>query len=292
MKLSLRRTIALCTAAAGCAAAGVLALAACGDNQTIVPTIAAYEGGVTPLSCVPNLDGKIESREAQPAIGVPATYLVSPQGRDRQVNVAGSVDKDGHQTWDFGTSFADDRAAVLQASNIAGKWYASSFPPNAFVTPFDAGATTEAVYVKDDAALRILGFASTEPNPPEGKTLVVYSTPVDVLRFPLAPGLSWTSSAEAKNATLRGLPFASKDTYEIRVDGSGRVTLPDLIVTQAMRVRTKLTVEPSAGATTTQRQTIFLFECLGEVARATSKIGETNDDFTTASELRRLGLAR
>jgi hypothetical protein len=42
---------------------------------------------------------------------------------------------------------------------------------------------------------------------------------------------------------------------------------------------------------TTQRQVGFLFECLGEVTRATSKLNEPDENFTTASELRRLGLA-
>lgn len=283
---TLGKTLAFAVATAACLGAA----AACGDNQTVVPTIAAYDGGVTPLSCVPNLDGKIEAREATPAIGIPATYLVSPG--ERQVNVAGSVDRDGRLQWDFGTSYADDRAAKIAASAIAGKWYASSFPPNAFVTPFDAGGSTEAVYIHDDTSLRILGFASARPDPPEGKTLLVYSTPIDVLRYPLTPGLAWTSKSEVRNGTLRGLPYAARDSYDIKVDGAGRVTLPDLVVTQALRVRTALTIEPSAGQTTTQRQVIFLFECLGEVARATSKTGETNDDFTTASELRRLGLVR
>jgi hypothetical protein len=36
------------------------------------------------------------------------------------------------------------------------------------------------------------------------------------------------------------------------------------------------------------RQTSFFFECFGEVARATSQPNETQDDFTTAAELRRL----
>jgi hypothetical protein len=32
-----------------------------------------------------------------------------------------------------------------------------------------------------------------------------------------------------------------------------------------------------------------MFECFGEIARATSQPNETNDDFTTAAELRRFG---
>jgi hypothetical protein len=39
----------------------------------------------------------------------------------------------------------------------------------------------------------------------------------------------------------------------------------------------------------TQRQVSFLFECFGEIGRATAQPKETNDDFTTAAEIRRLG---
>jgi len=269
-----------------------LTAAACGDNETIVPTLSPYDGGVTPLSCVPNLDGKIEAREAAPTLGVPATFLVSPQGLERQVSLGGAVDQAGRLSWDLGTSYADDRAAKITASSIEGKWYAGSFPPGAFVTPFDAAGTTEGIYSHDETALRILGFASKTEAPPEGKSLLVYTTPIELLRFPLAPGVTWTSKSIVRNATLRGLPYAATDTYVIKVDGAGQVTLPDLVITQAMRVRTAITIEPSAGQTTTQKQTLFVFECLGEVARATSKLGETNEDFTTASELRRLGLVR
>jgi hypothetical protein len=95
---------------------------------------------------------------------------------------------------------------------------------------------------------------------------------------------------EVRDATLRGLPHASRDTYEVRVDAAGRLELPDFTFTQVHRVRTRVTLAPAAGVTTTQRQVSFLFECLGEVARATSRPDEAEDDFTVAAEVRRLGL--
>ena len=110
-------------------------------------------------------------------------------------------------------------------------------------------------------------------------------------RFPLQPGAAWTSIGEVKDGTLRGLPFASRDTYDVKVDGAGELDLPDFVLTQVLRVRTNVSISPAAGAVTTQRQVGFLFECLGEVTRATSKLNEPNENFTTASELRRLGLA-
>jgi hypothetical protein len=134
------------------------------------------------------------------------------------------------------------------------------------------------------------GFASAEENGPEGKTLLVYAQPVALYRYPLEVGKTWVTVGQVSNGTLRGLPYAGRDTYTITVESSGRLDLPDLTFTQAMRVKTNVTAEPAVGAPVTRRQTGFVFECFGEVARATSRDGETQDDFTQAAEVRRLGL--
>jgi hypothetical protein len=54
-------------------------------------------------------------------------------------------------------------------------------------------------------------------------------------------------------------------------------------------VYTKVSIQPAAGESATTRQVSFLFECFGEVARATSQNGESDEDFNTAAEVRRLG---
>ncbi len=271
-------------------ALALVGLAACGDNQTH-PDRATYDAGpAQPLSCVPNLDGKIDRSELGAAIGVPARYLVSPVGVSRTVNQSGGVDAAGHKTWDFSTDYADDQAATISASAPTGKWYADKFPGAQFVSPFDAGGAVDAVYSEDDTAIYLLGLASSIQNPADGQTLYVYDAPVPFLRFPLAPGKTWTSVGTTKNQMLRGLPFAGKDTYEVTVDSEGQMILPDVTFTQAIRVRTKITIEPTVGATTAQFQTSWFFECFGEVARATSKINEGSPDFTSALEIRRLGL--
>jgi len=74
------------------------------------------------------------------------------------------------------------------------------------------------------------------------------------------------------------------------VDGAGELVLPDVTFTQALRVRTRTTIEPLVGQSTSQRQVSFFFECFGEVARATSLVDEPLEDFQTALEVRRLGL--
>jgi len=57
-----------------------------------------------------------------------------------------------------------------------------------------------------------------------------------------------------------------------------------------LRVRTRVQVTPAVGIPTSRRQVGFLSECYGEVARATSRDNETDEDFNTAAELRRVGL--
>lgn len=270
-----------------------LLFAACGENETPPPEKGPYVG-TTPaaLECVPNLDGKIDARELAPRFGVDAQYLVSPSGKERAVDLAGA-EESGRRVWRFGADFADDQVARFSAQKIDAKWYAGSFAgiPGAFVVPLDAAMTTDVVYSHSERGFFLHGVASKTPDPPEQKTLLVYDPPATLYQFPLSPGLSFRTTARVRNGTFRGLPFASDDTYDVTVDGAGELSLPDFILTQAMRVRTTVTVVPAAGQTTTQKQTSFLFECLGEVARATSRLGEPEQNFTTAAELRRLGLA-
>lgn len=267
---------------------------ACSTNETPPPQHAVYDGGVgTALPCVPNLDGKITSKELVPQIGIPATFLVSPLGKERTVDVLGAGNPQGKLSWAFAADFADDQVAKIAAQRLDGKWYATSFAglTNPVVVALDVGGRNEGVYTQDDTGFFLHGVASAAPDGPEGKTLLVYSAPIMLYRFPLENGSAWTSFAEVKNGLVRGLPYAGKDTYEVRVDGTGELNLPDFVLTQALRVRTKVTIAPSAGQITTTRQVGFLFECLGEVARATSKLNEPDDNFSAASELRRLGLA-
>lgn len=265
--------------------------AACSENLTVVDERTPYAPGqVEPLTCVPNLDGKIDSNELTPALGVRVNLLVSPAGKEQSVDLVPKPFEEGKVRWDYSVDRADDQAAAIEASSIKGKWYEKSFPETAFVAPFDVAGRTEAIYQHDASAVSLLGLASKEPNAPEGQTLYVYTAPIAIYRFPLTPGVTYTSVGEVRNATLRGLPYAGKDTYEVKVDAVGQLELPDVIFQQALRVRTKVTLEPAAGALTTQVQVSFLFECFGEVARFTSKTGEKADDFTVASEVRRFGL--
>lgn len=267
----------------------VLAFAGCDPNRTIPDRAAYTPPTATPLECVPNLDGKIDAAEVKTAFGVPVHYLVNPSGTKRAVNLAGVTDTAGRRVWDLATDYADDQVATVSASSLEGKWYRSSFPTGQFVAPLDLGASIDGVYSNDGSTLFLLGYASRDEMPTTGKTLIVYTTPIATFRFPLEPNKQWISVSEVRNGTVRGLPYAGRDTYQIRVDGAGSLELPDVTFTQAMRVRTTLSIEPSVGASVIRRQTGFVFECFGEVARAVSQDNEAMDDFTQTTELRRLG---
>ncbi len=280
MRPILLTVIAICSA--------LPSMVACSsENMTPPPTRARYgTPDAAPLSCVPNLDAKIEHTELQPAIGTPVQYLISPFGKDRPVDLVGKLEG-GRRVWSFGTDFQDDQVLEIVASTPTGKWYAPSFPTGEFVTPSDAGL--ESVYRHDEQGIWLLGLASAKESPPEGKTLLVYEQGVIVLKFPLEPGAKWVTTGTITNATIRGLPYAGKDLYEIEDDGVGKLVLRDFTFEQVHRLRTKVTLSPAAGATATRRQVQFFGECFGEVTRATSKDGEPNADFTVAAELRRLG---
>ncbi len=264
--------------------------AGCSDVPNEAPKRkSATDPAVTPLQCVPNLDGKIEASELAAAIGVPVHYTVNPSGIMRTVDLEGTTNKDGTHAWKLAADFADDQSLVVTPMLAKDQWYASSFPADAFVTAFDVAGQTDSIGELNDNGLMLLGLASHKENPSIGKTLLIYSTPITVLKFPIAPGESFVSTGQIVNGTADGLPYAGQDTYEVSVDAIGSVDLPSFVFSQVHRVRTKVTVEPAVGAAVTQLQVSFFAECFGEVARATSAQGETNPDFTSATELRRLG---
>ncbi len=270
----------------------LLLLAGCVDNLSHDAALPEYKGVQAALACVPDLDGRITTQELQPAFGIPASYRISPAGTARSVDLAGQVDAAGQRLWDFSAHQPDDQVTHLTATPLKNQWYAGQFPGGQFTVPFDATGRLDAVYRQDAEALWLMGIASQDPAPAEGKTLLPYAQPIAALRFPLQVGAHWTSVGKtlAGAGVLHGIPFASQDTYDVTIDAAGRLELPDLALTQALRVRTSVAIIPVAGVATSRKQVSFVFECLGEVARVVSQDNEKLQDFTIASEVRRLAL--
>ncbi len=269
-----------------------LATSACGENLTLPPEREpATSEDPAELACTPDLDGVIQRDELAAAIGVPIGYLVSPPGTERPVDLRGTAEENGKTHWDLSIDYADDRALSITPKTPEDAWYEDSFPEDgAFVTPLDAGGRVESIGVLRDDGLYLLGVASAEADPPEGRTLLVYQEPILVLALPVVVGNEHVAVGTIENGFALGLPYAGRDVYEVKVDALGSLDVPQLSFDQVHRVITQVTVEPVVGTSVTRRQVSFYAECFAEVARATAEDGEEDTLFGTAGELRRLGL--
>jgi hypothetical protein len=265
-------------------------LLACQDNLSHPVGPTPYEPEAPqPLTCVPNLDGQLDASELAPTLGVSATFLINPVDARRTFDPTGEVDASGRRIWDL--SLPDtDPVIEITARALTDTWYAADFPSDAFVAPLDAAQTLDGIYRHDSAGLTLLGIASTAASPPEGQTLWRYDAPVLLYRFPITVGARWTSVGEVRDGLVRGLPYAGRDTYTFEVLDAGALVLPDMTFSQVLRVRSTLVSQPAVGQSQTRHQVSWLFECFGEVARATSTPNDPDPNFTVAAELRRLGL--
>ncbi len=260
-------------------------LGGCGDDRTgASPPFASLPP--EPFACLPNLDGRIEASEIRPHFGVTAEYRVA---KDHAVDLVGSERQSGEVWWDFSFDAETDGSMFVSASTLEGKWYRDSFPGGEFAAPADAEGLYESIYARDAHAVWLLGVASVAGDPPEQRTLFVYTDPVEAFRLPLEPGQSWTATGLIENGQtplIQG-PLSRADTYRFDVDAVGQVALPDLRFTSVLRVRQTLSIE-ALGTKLSRRQVTLLDECIGEVVRAVSRDGEIEEDFTRASEIRRL----
>ena len=276
-------------------------VAGCEDGNLTQPedALAPYAGlEPEPLPCLPNLDGVIEAHELAPTLHQLASYRVTPALPETStsgypVDVDGFVDSSGGRVWDWSSADATD----LVAEPLDDQWYAGSFPADTFAVPMDAAGALHGVYSHGDAGLMLHGAVSAEEDPAEGKTLMVYESPIVFFPFPFEVGSAWSQTGKVRDGWARGLhPWSQDDLYEVSVEEAGELRLPDFTFTQALRVYTKVTIQPKTGtqSAVVQHQHSFVFECFGEVARASSVLvaGEVPDPgemFTTAHEIRRLG---
>ncbi|MBX3268679.1 MAG: hypothetical protein KF729_00365 [Sandaracinaceae bacterium] len=261
-------------------------LGACGENRTL-PGPRPYAPGAEPrFECLPNLDGVLEAGELPIAVGETVGYLV---GQNRPVGLEGTVDDEGRRRWDLATDYADDRIVRVGPTRLSDAWFGPDFPGADYAAPVDVDGRVLGAYHLDERGLWLHGVASSEPSPPEGRTLLRYDAPVLLFALPIEPGRRWTSTGTISAGTALGLAYRGEDTYEVEVVGAGRLDLPDWSFGQAFRLDQQVTVTPAIGEPARRRITSWLFECFGEVARAESALGVTAP-FEEAAELRRITL--
>ncbi len=262
----------------------MLLLSACGATLPPVNDDAGYGKQPDMLPpCVGDNDGTITRSEVNFALNIPIHYLTNPPGTTVGVAPDGKATPSGPE-WDLTSTAGDVTSLTLEP--LTGAWFAPSFPGATYFTVSDTGSGTLGIFKVTDGALQLLGFASRDPN----KTLLVYDTPVDTLRFPARKGDGWVTGARIINGTLNGAPFASTDTYKIAVDARGSAVLPFLSFANTLRVHVDLTQALPGGVAVSRVQHLFFHECYGELGRMVSSPGDTNPSFTSAAEFRRLAL--
>ena len=207
-------------------------LGSCGDNQTPLdadPRRLPGRRARRRSPCLPNLDGQ-HRRERAPAGHRHAHLATSSRPPASSARSTWPARTDGERRARAGIVGRLRRRPGRARSRpraITGKWYAGSFP---------RGRVRDAVRRRRHGRRRSTGrtprrcgcsaWPRTEADPPEGKTLLVYDAPVAMLRFPLAPGATLRLRGhDARTATVRGLPYAGTDIYEVTVDARGRVRL-------------------------------------------------------------------
>ena len=237
--------------------------------------------------CTPNKDGTITAAEVPIAAGLHATYKI---GTSANVSTAGDPGVGGKRIWDFSGAYANDQTVIVETQPLTGKWYATKFAGATYASKLSVSKDLLGVFETSPGALLLRGVVS--PTESASGTSLTYTPAVSVLKFPLTKDATWTTDATA-SGTAAGVDlafFPTTEKYESKVDAEGTLKTP-LGTFDVMRVAIVLTRKVTTGVVVTPtvvRSFAFVTECYGTVATVTSTDNETNEEFTSASEIRRL----
>jgi hypothetical protein len=251
------------------------------------------DGSVTPdagQGCIGADDGVLTSLELPLSLGTPLRMVETHVDGGVPVSLTGTVAGDGVLEWDFSAALTGDTPVQIVASALDGQWFASEFPEGGYVAPLDGTGTTLGIYKRTDAEILLLGVASVAAD----ETLLKHDPPVKVLRFPITLGQSFSTQTTTTGKLPGNAFYNSDDTYDFLVDGRGRVKTPAGTFS-TLRVRVKQTVVVNIfvfpfTVTYSWWRYSFLSSCYSTVAAVSSKQGEEASEFSSAAEVRRLGL--
>lgn len=280
--------LALCGCTGGsdpCRVAADCASGVCGTDGTCRPASSSADGGPSAspdagtLACLPNHDGRIDRDEVPLRAGLSATFRIAT---DADVDTKG-LGGDDDRYWNLDGTLEGDHDVELALLDPAGQWFADLFPTATYFTTLSTESDLLGVFQVQDDALLLLGVVSPE----DGlyRTELSYEPAVEVLRFPLVADGTWSTTTEVSGIAI-GAPTLYSETYESSVDASGTLDTP-YGTFAVQRVHTELTRTVGVAVVTRQTYT-FVSECYGPIASLISQDYETDADFTTAAEVRRL----
>src|SRR5205823_43024 len=153
------------------------------------------------------------------------------------VNAAGTtvpVDETPHAgAWDFTAAVQGEHKVFDQLIAPNAQWWAADFPTATHAEKLDDGQSLYGVFRATANALQLLGVVGETGGP--GRTELTYQTPIDVLRFPLAQGDTWSQSSTV-SGLASGVFFTATESYTFTVDARGVTKAPALGV-DTLRLR-------------------------------------------------------
>lgn len=238
----------------------------------------ALEGDAIAASCSLNNDGVITRAEAPFLVGLGALFVSNTPGQTVAVNEHAT-----NNVWDFTAAVSGEQKVFDQLLPPSGAWWAGDFADATYAQRLQDGQAVLGVYKATADKLQLLGVVSEQDG--LQKTELTYSTPIDVIRFPLKNGDNWISESDV-TGMASGVFYAGHDKYDFAVDARGTTKVP---AGQFDTLRLRFIYSQQVGFVTTTRITyLHMTECYGAVARVRSQDNETSNDFTQAAEYRRL----
>jgi len=234
--------------------------------------------------CTGDNDGLIERDEVVYVEGIEVLCRVNAPGTTVELDTAPAAGPGGKLRWDF-SGMGDSDFTVLY-DDIDGKWFETSFPGADMVMPVDHLSDLLGAYALSDDSLDLYGAASAG----EGRVLLPYTEPVPVLRFPLRSGSAWTASTSVRDGVADGVPVASDETYAFEVVREGEMRLGPFLFKKTLLLEVRLDQVFPGGTQATTWQYIWLHECYGEIARATTQ-EPPSGSVIRAKEFRRIEVA-
>ena len=241
-------------------------LAGCGDGtpDNALPTA----GRLVAPSCTANNDGVIDTTELVFSPGLTVPYAVQA---GTGLNVTGDPAA-GTAEWRF-DQLNFGGLVEVPTLDPQDTWYADAAPEADFGLTLDLGTAGtprpgHLLLQTGEDAVSIVGVASVA----QDDVLLLYDTPVPFLRFPLALGAHWgaTTGVQA-NSKWTGIPQdvldGLNDTYAFEVVGRGRMVMDGMSLDNVLEVSMSLSRPLASGGVFSARETFFLHECLGVVAR-------------------------
>ncbi len=236
--------------------------------------------GKKPL-CTPNHDGVVTRDEVVMGADLSANFRVA---LDAPVNTAGTEAQDGTRVWDFAQAVKGDADVDVTTHALTDQWFAKDFPTATYVARFNTEDDLLGVYEVSGDALLLLAAVSKS----DGllRTKLTYQPPVTVQKYPLKAGVTWSTKTTVSGQASGALANYS-ESWSSQVDSSGVAKTPYGNF-PVLRVRSTVVQQLMPLVTRTTRSMLFVAECFGPVVSVRSQTDETQAEFTSAAELRRL----